>query len=100
MLACPAEAGKRVVQRPSRSAQNGVHGMASEGVRAWTAQVLQDRRVLAPGVFESVGQERQLAPAAALVDDRGQLQRRTVIAGQAGGPEADRRTEGVAEDAP
>src|SRR4051794_1067178 len=50
----------------------------------WSAQVLQRRRVRAACLFESVSEERQLVPAASVVNDRGQFHQRTVVAGEHG----------------
>src|SRR5262249_12215567 len=80
-------------------AQKEVEQPASLNVTAWLAAVVEDNGVLAPGVFQGIGEHRQAAEGPLVVDGPGQPDHGAAVPRQPCRVET-WRSEGVAEDVP
>src|SRR5262245_34401915 len=85
--------------------QNGIEYVASAAMRPRSAQVVEGSPIVHPGFLQGVGQDRQTSDVqlarrqrALLVDDPGQLHRSTIVVGEGGGADSERRQPGAAED--
>ncbi len=67
-------------------------------MRPWPAAMCQDFGVIAAGVFEGVGQDRQVLEAAVFVDLVGQSRNETILPLAPPGIDDRSGTEGIAED--
>src|SRR5262245_45774068 len=72
--------------------------MTSTGMGARPTEVVKECLVGTAGLLQCVGKQRQLVPAAAVVDGPRQLRGGTVIVSKYGRPEVDWLAEGVAQD--